>query len=94
MASLTDLSPTIRDAVGNAEAMAWDGCHKVYLLMDQGAVDDFVATGYSVAVPDLVLAQDWWDRSCRLRFVQAVFTRDDPDDGFVTVIGQGADEEV
>jgi hypothetical protein len=75
---------------------AWDGCHKIYLAMDEVKADFFrenydvvleAFSGYDIA--DCV--KSWFGNSCGLRFVDAVWHNEvDPNAGFVTLIAQGA----
>lgn len=76
-----------------AKAMHFDGCHKIYLSMDDEQVKLFESYGYDVVEPDYFVLRGWYDDSCGLRFVYAVYTADNPNDGFVTLIEQGEDEE-
>lgn len=85
--------PALVDLLRIAKAMTWDGCHKIYMVMDQGQVDEFTALDYTLVPPDLTLMQAWWEESCSLRFVQAVWTRDEPSEGFVSVIDQFSEED-
>lgn len=82
-----------------AKAIAFDGCHKIYVLMDEGQVEQMREYGYGeddselvpVKDPEAALAtvQDWFDGSCALRFVEAVRTVDgDANYGFTNLIAQ------
>ena len=88
------------DAMPEAHLVAWDGCHKMYVAMDEEQAewfrqnyngvhcDDRTFTG----TPEEMLAtlKGWWDESCPLKFIYAVHTNhDDPNAGFVSLIGQG-----
>jgi hypothetical protein len=71
---------------------AWDGCHKIYLAMDEEQRVWF-RENYDYTTEDLIELHvvSWWQDSCPLRFVQAVWTNDeDPNAGFFSVIAQGA----
>jgi len=78
----------VDDMCDNAVAMHWDGCHKIYLSMDDTQVITMEGWGYEVFAPDFNLLYSWYDHSCGLRFISAVFTHDDPNKGFVSLIGQ------
>lgn len=89
-------------AIPFAKAIAWDGCHKIYLLMDDEQVElmreyeyDPLITSDEMDWHDMFqLVQDWYHDSCGLRFIDAVSTnKEDPNDGFVTLIAQGEDDE-
>lgn len=88
-------------ALTDAKALAWDGCHKIYLLMDDEQVEQTRSYGYGsgdgdselVLVTDPVVAMDtvrtWWDESCGLRFINTIRTvPGDPNDGFADIIAQ------
>lgn len=94
----------VREYLNDAILIAYDGCHKIYLAMDEAEADFFrkhyqptddldnggVIEGKAPAelYEDLC---EWWDASCSLRFVSAVWHIDeDPNDGFVHLISQGA----
>jgi hypothetical protein len=98
----------VKEFVEHAEAIAWDTCHKIYVLMDNEQVDKMREYGYADE-PDamftkadksademLEIVKDWYEKSCFLRFVEAVQTTPahiDPNEGFMTLIPQGADDE-
>ena len=86
--------------IPNAKAIAWDDCHKIYLLMDDEQVALMREYGYETLITkdqmddgDMFdLVKVWYDTSCGLRFVQAVETNhENPNDGFTDIIPQGAD---
>ena len=93
-----------------AKAIAWDTCHKIYLLMDDQQVEAMRGYGYGDENdPDSLITKDqmtsqqmldtvkkWYDESCFLRFVEAVETVEegkDPNEGFTTLIEQGASDD-
>lgn len=91
----------VDDHAGRALAIAWDGCHKVYLLMDEGQVQTMKGWGYGdgdsafvtsdEATPEEMrnLVHDWFEASCVLRFISAVSTVEgNPNDGFTHLISQ------
>ncbi len=84
-------------AVKNAYLIAWDGCHKIYLAMDEIKASWFFAHYDDVRRGDwgdmYSTVLDWYGRSCSLRFVQSVTTNaDDANAGYVSLIPQGFDE--
>jgi len=92
----------VRERVGGAKAIAWDTCHKIYLLMDDEQVETMRGYGYDPLITNkestpeemLTTLKDWYSDSCGLRFIQAVKTNHiDPNAGFESLIGQGEDEE-
>ena len=86
----------------DAKSIAWDGCHKIYVLMDDEQTEKMRSMGYGLdeshlctvsefantaAVLDTL--REWWADSCSLRFVEAVKTvPGDPNEGFTSLIGQ------
>jgi hypothetical protein len=99
MNTLTEVFDTlVKEKVSEAKAIAFDTCHKIYLLMDNEQVELMRGYGYDPlitkedATPDVMLAtlQEWYEDSCGLRFIEAVSTNhENPNAGFETLIGQG-----
>ena len=88
--------------ISEAEAIAWDNCHKIYLLMDTEQVELMRGYGYDPIItneemnPDDMLdkVKEWYENSCSLRFIQAVSTNDiDPNLGFESLISQFEDQD-
>lgn len=79
----------VAEACNQALGMSWDGCHKIYLSMDEAEVAKMVGYGYDMESPDLEIIQRWFDGSCGLRFISAVRTVEgDPNEGFTSLIPQ------
>lgn len=91
----------VEDEVARAQGIAWDGCHKIYVLMDGAALGTQIDYGYRQneeaggsrlflrgEVEFFSTIKEWWQESCCLKFITAV-TSDRYDD----LIAQGADEE-
>lgn len=96
--TLPELFVPVAQAITGAHLVAWDGCHKIYLAMDEEEAEEFAGSYPHVVEADaetmLQTVIDWYERSCCLRFVQAVSTNtEDPNLGYVTLIDQGADED-
>jgi hypothetical protein len=84
--------------IGDANLIAFDGCHRIYLAMDEIEADFFRDT-YAHTVegvaPNAMLKKlrEWYESSCSLRFIQAVWHDEyDPNDGFLSLISQFADD--
>jgi hypothetical protein len=85
-------------ALISAKGIAWDGCHKIYILLDDEQMRLMEEYGYDPLIPitnnqerhEAVLTLvDWFGRSCGLRFISAVHTDEkDPNAGFFHVIRQ------
>ena len=72
----------------HAKAIAWDTCHKIYVLMDDQQVEKMREYGYGDENdPDSLITseqmtkqemldtiQKWYNSSCSLRFINAVST--------------------
>lgn len=89
--------------VYQAYSVSWDGCHKLYLNMDAYQHDKMINDlGYDLTIvsnnPRITLekVEEWYNDSCGLKFIDAVFSTDEDTDKFVTVIAQsfGEDEDV
>jgi hypothetical protein len=103
MNTLTEVFDTlVKERVSEAKAIAFDTCHKIYLLMDNEQVELMRTYGYDPlittedATPEEMLAtlQEWYEDSCGLRFIDAVSTNhENPNAGFETLIGQGDFDE-
>ena len=98
----------VQDAAQSAVGIAFDGCHKIYVLMDEGQIALFRSYGYAdsdgsgselihilFSTPDEVFAtlENWYRHSCGLRFITAVRTTSDPIDGFRDLIPQTYDPD-
>ena len=92
----------VEEYLENAKGIAFDTCHKIYVLMDDEQMvamkgygyDPLISADDSTANEMLTTIMDWYEDSCGLRFVQAVYTNnDDPNEGFVSLIEQGAEWE-
>lgn len=92
----------VESAICDASGIAWDTCHKIYILMDENQMDKMREYGYEtlISASDMneydmfELVQEWYEDSCGLRFVNAVHTVDgDPNKGFIDLIPQGWGED-
>ena len=87
----------IKGRLSEAEAIAWDNCHKIYILMDSEQVELMRGYGYDPLItneemnPDDMFneVQEWYENSCSLRFIQAVSTNHiNPNAGFESLVSQ------
>lgn len=92
----------VYDRIGSAEGIAWDTCHKIYLLMDREQVELMREYGYEQLITAdqmstdemFLLVADWYENSCSLRFIQAVSTNHiNPNAGFESLVDQFEDYE-
>lgn len=85
----------VADFIPHAKLIAFDGCHKIYLAMDDYEAAWF-RESYSQIVEDVpeVMADTlsrWFDDSCGLRFINAVYhTIPNANDGYINLISQFA----
>jgi hypothetical protein len=91
----------VYDKMEDAKAIAFDTCHKIYVLMDDEQVAKMREYDYDpLYTKDEMSAGEmyetikhWYAESCPLKFVEAVSTVEgDPNEGFETLIGQGESE--
>ena len=92
----------VREYTDEAKAIAWDTCHKIYILMDDNQVALMREYGYgeddpnSLATVDQLspaematVAMTWYKNSCGLKFINAVYSdKSIGQDGFVDVVSQ------
>ena len=91
----------LREYTDEAKGIAFDGCHKIYVLMDDEQMELMKEYGYGVDNPNFLIsasqldpaematvAMTWFKDSCGLRFIQGVRTDENPNDGFFDIIAQ------
>ena len=97
----------VQAALVDAKAVAWDGCHKIYVLMDDGAAQTQIDYGYrennveggsrmfflTELDKPLETLTEWWEDSCGLRFITAISTDTTSDDHYTDLISQFDDED-
>jgi hypothetical protein len=100
---MSEVWDKVGETLSDAKGIAFDGCHKIYILMDDEQMSEMKEFGYDpllsaedyTASEMLETIRDWYEDSCSLRFVQAIHTNhDDPNAGFVSLIEQGADDDL
>lgn len=100
--ALQDYWEDVESSLYGAKGIAFDTCHKIYVLLDDEQVAlmreyeyDLIFTSEEMN-PEQMLdtLKEWYEKSCALKFIQAVETNhDDPNAGFTTLIEQGAEQE-
>jgi hypothetical protein len=103
MNDLVEKFDLIHEYTADAKGIAYDTCHKIYILMDDNQVDLMKSYGYGDENdPDTLITNDqldsvelarvvmkWYEQSCALRFIQATRSNPtDPNEGFVDIISQ------
>jgi hypothetical protein len=92
----------VYDKMEDARGIAFDTCHKIYVLMDDAQIAKMREYGYDPLITKDEMSagemyetlKTWYEDSCGLRFIEAVSTVEgDPNEGFETLIGQGDDYE-
>ena len=85
----------VKKAVNTAVSIAWEGCHKIYIMSDETADADMLDIGYDtvrVEDKDKAVAKlfEWWEDSCSLRFISRIETTGGKigNEQFFTVIPQ------
>jgi len=92
-----ELFSKVEEYCQNAQLVAFDGCHKIYLAMDKKEADwfrwnyEYIMEGTPEEMLTTVIG--WYENSCFLRFVNAVYhNENNPNKGYVALIEQFADE--
>jgi elongation factor P hydroxylase len=109
MLDVMEISYRLDEYTNEAKGIAFDTCHKIYVLMDDEQVALQRSYGYGDEPdPDSLITSEqmtgdemreqvmeWFNRSCGLRFISAVSTNPKfGDDGWVHIVSQfEADEE-
>jgi len=102
--TIQDLWYEVSEVLEEAKGIAFDGCHKIYVALDNEQVHQMASYGYGdegshlitsmTLTPSEMLStiEDWYAQSCGLRFVEGVRTvaeGQDPNEGFTSLIPQG-----
>ena len=88
-----------------AKGIAFDGCHKIYVLMDNAQVHQSAGYGYGEDGSYLITStsmnpeemlttiKKWYEDSCDLKFVSAIESVPNASDNFTDLIPQGYEGE-
>ena len=102
MVDMTAAWGRVRDELADAKGIAWDGCHKIYVLMDDEQMERMASFGYDPLLPvpegtaseALDVLCGWYEDSCGLRFINSIRTvTGDANDGYTNLIAQFEDQE-
>lgn len=88
----------VEEHLPDAKLLAFDGCHKIYLAMDDieamWFADNYEILASGTVEQNLATLHEWFDQSCSLRFINAVWHNEtDPNAGFVSLIDQFATDD-
>ena len=85
-----------------AKGIAFDTCHKIYILMDDEQMNLMKEYEYDPLISSDEMDPEemantvlsWYEDSCGLRFISAVHTnKENPNDGYINVVAQFEDNE-
>ena len=102
METLEERWEDVESSLYDAKGIAFDTCHKIYVLMDTEQVAlmreyeyDLIHTSEEMNPSQMLeTLKEWYEKSCFLKFIEAVETNhDDPNAGFTTLIEQGFQED-
>ena len=97
-----DVWDEVAEVLPNAQGIAFDTCHKIYVLMDSKQMelmgeyeyDPLIFADDTTPAEMLETLKSWYNQSCPLRFIHAVETNEeDPNEGFTELIPQGYEAE-
>lgn len=101
-----DVWDDVEEALDTTKAIAFEGCHKIYMLLDDQQVEQMRGYGYGEDGSFLItnkemnkaemfsLLKTWYEKSCGLKFIESVETNEeDPNLGFTNIIPQGYEGE-
>lgn len=86
----------IKESLATAKGIAWDTCHKIYVLMDDNQVNIVKDYGYKAVIesryasPELMLKaiREWYKGSCPLKYIHRVTTNSNNDTDFYCLVAQ------
>ncbi len=98
--TMTDHWASVEEAVKTARLIAWDTCHKIYIMMDDQEVSQMRDYEYDPLLtsadttPEQMLTEvlRWYNDSCSLRFIDVTSTGENGTE-FYSLMGQFEDEE-
>lgn len=76
----TQYKDKVRSFTDLADSIAWDTCHKIYVLMDKSQTEQMKSYGYETLHTSEEMSSEemtetidkWFEESCSLRFISAV----------------------
>jgi hypothetical protein len=96
MALTTEERKDLHEKINNCKAIAFDTCHKIYILMDKQELEKMKGYGYEAVIeaeystPSIMYSSvlNWYKNSCGLEFINATSTLDSGETDFYTIAGQ------
>jgi len=93
----TEENTTLSELLETADSIAFDGCHKIYVLMDREQTEKMLDYRYDNIVTDkgaspsemLEIVENWYKRSCPFRLIDAIYTLPNGEERCVVVRAQG-----
>lgn len=90
----------VADALEDCAGIAWDTCHKIYILKDDKQFEKMGEYGYDTLIHSndmsaaemLATVKTWYEDSCFLKFIDSVKTKKDGTDKWKSLIEQGYDD--
>jgi hypothetical protein len=100
MTSITDKLSELDEYLENAKGIAWDTCHKIYIMMDDQEVEQMRDYDYDPLITSeemtpaemLSTVLQWYNDSCELRLIDVTSTGKDGTE-FYTLMAQFEDED-
>lgn len=94
----TTLTNAIEAVMNDAKLVAYDGCHKIYVALDDTEAKWFFDNEYDTfqGTPEEILSKvsEWYDDSCSLRFVEATsWDKDNQSTDFRVLVSQFEESE-
>jgi len=95
MALTTEERKELHEYINGAHSIAWDTCHKIYILMDEKQTQDVEGYGYKAIIkaeystPSIMYSTvlNWYKKSCGLEMVDACTTNGEDTDWY-TIVSQ------
>ncbi|MFB1502189.1 hypothetical protein [Thiocapsa sp. N5-Cardenillas] len=86
----------LQDYLKIAKGIAWDTCHKIYILLDDAQMEEMDGYGYDPLISADTTTPEgmfdtvwrWYEDSCSLKFISAVKTTPGGDSEFYDIVPQ------
>ena len=95
--STPEVLEPVENYIDEAILVAFDGCHKIYLALDEIEAkffrDEYPHVVENTSDTMLATVVRWYGESCGLKFVQGVrHNAANPNAGFTSIVDQGAED--